>query len=167
MNIIRNPIPIDVVSETTLNIIIGLCIELIYLHPVTLKFVKDNLATVNDSYQFETPEQKLCENLLLDKLRKENWDYVPFKNITSITIYSNQNGNSDDESGSCKNLYIPINEFRYTIEGHPITISDITECAYRMKCGKYDNWHESFGGIKNLEVKDSQIIFEITFDYGS
>lgn len=105
--------------------------------------------------------------LLNDAVLKEGWNYVPFPEITSIEVYSNQTGNDDIRGGGCGDFDIPVTDFRYTIEGHQITVRDIIECVYRMKGSKYDYWYELFSEIRNLQAQDNKITFEVTFDYGS
>jgi len=138
-----------------------------YLHPVTFTLITKSVISFNDGDKFcyeEDEELNRKLQLLYDKFW---WNYIPFPNITSITVYSNQNGNDDNRGGGCGKLCIPVNEFRYTIEGHPITVRDIVECAYRMKGSKYDWWYELFSGVKNLQVQNDKITFEVVFDYGS
>ncbi|AVL94884.1 hypothetical protein ma498 [Moumouvirus australiensis] len=156
-----------------INYIVYECISKVYLHPVQLNLIYNEITEDNFDYN------AFCDNCEHEdeKNIKEEFDIIKCVklstllsdiNLKKLTGYSKLNGNDDCRGGGCGNYDIPVSDFKYTIiNDNGITIRDLLEIVYRLKGSKYDFWYELFGSINIKKQTDNYIKFKVDFDYGS
>lgn len=148
-----------------LSVIVGQAIMKCYVHPVTFQMVFKPL----NLFKYIIQERLANMDINIEVLEDVKWDTICFEpSITSLTVFSECNGNDDNRGGGCGELKIPVSEFTYTINNsNGITLRDLTECVYRMKGSKYDWWYELYGSVVVTDRTVNSVTVSVDFDYGS
>lgn len=155
------------ILSSVMNSMIRSC----YVHPVSFKMIFQEIDIdigMLEDYLDEIEEKEIVQEKAVFEVVKWNWDFVPFPEITKLTVNGNQAGNTDARGGGCGNLNIPLEEFTWTVENPDgITLFEFTEGAYRMKGSKYDWWYELYSSMCMESMIDGHMTVEVGFGYGS
>jgi hypothetical protein len=166
-----------------LSIVIGKTLHGVVLHPVRLELIWSDITNElenmdeiedgnddnddNDDNDNDAPTIQVDEELK-EKIKNENWNWVPFPNIKKATGRSLKTGNHDRRGGGCGDHEFPVKEFVWKVENPSgVTLKQYTEIVYRLKGSKYDLWYELYEDCDKWEFNDDTLTFKANFGYGS
>ncbi len=133
----------------SLTDVVEFFIEFMYVHPVTLELVFQELTEEFDSSGFDEPLCKFIEG------KEIGWDTRILPGHHLVVFCESSFNNS--RKGGCGVLCIPKSDFHWEkVCKRGITVKDLTEAVYRMKGSKYDTWHEHLEEIRPMKIEDQE-----------
>lgn len=155
-----------------LNSIANVLIYYVYVHPVQLKLVFEDLPNVYDELDERGQIDEDADNKLeIDEETKSFVTAMTWKTVVSeckiLNVSSRHTGNKDIRGGGCGNLGLPVEEFRWKqVCPKGIRLQDLIGSIYRLKGSKYDYWYELLSEVHFTRDGNTLNAF-VEFDYGS
>ncbi len=105
-------------------------------------------------------------NWAVSTIKKEIWDSVIIKNVKKVIAINSSGVNTDIR---CRSSKVPDNYLRCRMEvsNNQVTLKELCELIFRIKCSKVCHWYELFQSISTHLDVEGTLFIAVDFDHGS
>ena len=144
--------------EGAINSLLGDAIIDVNLDPVTLQII---FSIPHLNFDIDDEEEY---NWAVSTIK--SWNSVIIENVKKVIAINSSGVNTDSRCGSSK---VTDNYLRCRMEvsNNQVTLKELCELVFRIKCSKITHWYELFQSIATHLDAEGTLFISVDFDHGS